>query len=77
MLGLNIQNNMMWDAQLSAGSKALLPAVRCQLGMLSRLGDNVSKKGKLQLINCLVMSIIDYGITFGDILRIITSRKFK
>ena len=63
MLGLNIQNNLTWEAHLSTGVKSLLPAVRKRLGMLSRLRDNISKKGKLQLVNCLVMSKIAYGIS--------------
>ena len=63
MLGLNMQNNMTWDAHLSAGSKALLPAVRRQLGMLALLGDNISRKGRLQLVNCLILSRLAYGIS--------------
>ena len=63
MLGLNIQNNITWDAHLSSGPKSLLPAVRKQLGMLSQLSENISLKGKLQLFNCLAMSKLSYGIS--------------
>ena len=62
MLGVNLQNNLSWDQHLSSGKKALLPAVRRQLGMLSRISRNMSKRGHLQLINCLVMSKIAYVI---------------
>ena len=63
MLGLNMQNNLTWDHHLSAGNKALLPAVRRQLGMLALLGDNISLKGRLQLANCLIVSRLAYGIS--------------
>ena len=62
MLGLNIKNNLTWDAHLNTGKKALLPAMRSRIGMLHRLGNNISMKARLQLVNSLVMSRVIYMI---------------
>ena len=62
MLGLNIQNNLLWDGHLSSGKKAILPAVRRQIGMISRLASNMGFKARLHLTNSLVISRLSYMI---------------
>ena len=62
-LGCNLQNNLSWEAHLSGGKKAVLPAARCQLGCLYRLQHCLSKKVKLQLVNSLVVSKLTYSIS--------------
>ena len=61
-LGMNLQNNLAWEAHLVKGKKAVLPAARKILGSLYRLKDKVSQRIKLQLTNSLVISKISYGI---------------
>ena len=36
-LGANLENNMLWNAHLETGAKALLPSIRSQLGRLKSL----------------------------------------
>ena len=61
-LGLNLQNSLSWEAHLSTGDKAVLPAARKQLGRLYKLRDSLSTRVKLMLVNSLVLSKITYGI---------------
>ena len=63
LLGLSLQNNLTWDAHLTSGPKALLPAVRRQLGMLSKINGSISCKARLQLVNSLALSKMAYGIS--------------
>ena len=60
MLGLNLQNNLMWDGHLSTGKKAVLPGARRQIGMLSKLACNMGFKARLHLMNSLVISRLTY-----------------
>ena len=62
-LGLNMQNNLSWEAHLTTGSKAVLPSARKQLGRLYRLQDSLSPRVKLLLVNSLVISKLTYGIS--------------
>ena len=62
LLGINLKNCLTWDDHLLLGKKAVIPAVRRQLGMLSRVGNYISKKARLQLTNCLAMSRLQYMI---------------
>ncbi len=62
MLGLTIKNNMSWVEHMNTGKKALLPALRKQLGYISRNSMNMSKKAKLKLVNGLVLSRLTYAI---------------
>ena len=55
-----MHNNLLWDAHLSSGKKAILPAVRRQLGMISTISRNMSKKARLQLVNALALSKLTY-----------------
>ena len=61
-LGMNTQNNLGWESHLISGKNAILPAVRRQLGMLNRMSKILSKKAKLQLANCLILSRLTYRI---------------
>ena len=62
MLGLNMGNNLTWESHLISGRKALLPAPRRQVGMISRIGQNMSKKARLNLTNSLIMSRLSYMV---------------
>ena len=55
-LGLNLQNNLAWEVHLTTGKRAILPAARKQLGMISKLKDSLSFKTRLLLVNSLVLS---------------------
>ena len=44
------------------GKKAILPAVRKQLGMASKIGNCLSMKARLQLANSLVLSKLSYMV---------------
>ena len=63
ILGGNLKNDLTWDAHLETGKKPILPAVRRQLGALSKLRNSISTKGKLQLVNGLVVSRLSYIIS--------------
>ena len=62
MLGLTLKNSQTWDAHLSTGQKAILPTLRRQIGLLSRVGQRMSKAARLKLVNCLVLSRMSYMI---------------
>ena len=62
MLGLNIQNNLLWEGHLTSGKKAVLPGVRRQIGLISKLARNMSFKARLHLTNSLVISRLTYMI---------------
>ena len=61
-LGLNLKNYLSWESHLCSGKKAVLPAVRRQLGALSSLKNVLSFKAKLQLTNALLISRLTYLI---------------
>ena len=62
MLGLNLNGNLGWDSHVTNGKKALLPALRRRIGMISRLGDSLSIRARLHLVNALVLSRLTYGL---------------
>ena len=62
MLGLTMKNNLNWDSHLNTGKGALLPALRRQIGLISRIGRNMSQAARLNLVNCLVVSRLSYMI---------------
>ena len=62
MLGLGLQNNLSMESHLSSGNKAILPAVRRQLGFLSRIRPLISTKAALLLVNSLALSKLSYAI---------------
>ena len=60
--GTHFKNDLKWDDNIEYGKKAILPMVRKQLGALSKLKNTISKKGKLHIVNGLIVSRILYGI---------------
>ena len=63
VLGLTLQNDLTWDGHLSRGKKPLIPALRSQIGVLSKVGKFMSCKARLQVMNALVISRLSYGIS--------------
>ena len=60
MLGVNLQNNLMWGAHLTSGKDAILPGVRRQIGMLSRIYPYLSTKARIHLLSSLAISRMTY-----------------
>ena len=56
LLGGNIQNYLSWKSHLLDGEKPVLSALRCKLGSLKHIGEQLPKKSRLTLVNGLVMS---------------------
>ena len=68
ILGIQISNDLGWRDHLEGKEKPLLPALRQKLGQLKFLGKVLPQKGKLLLINSLLMSKIIYTISvYGGI----------
>ena len=63
ILGLNLQNNLSWDGHLSSGKKPLLPSIKKQIGILSRLRDCLSMTARKRLMESLVLSRLTYAIS--------------
>ena len=61
-LGLNFQNNGIWEAHITTGKKPLLQNLRRQLGMITKIGHCTSSKIRLQIVNTLILSRINYMI---------------
>ena len=61
-LGSNIKQDLSWDMHLSSGDKALLPAIRKQLGAISSLRGSLPQKAKLKLVNGFILSKFNYII---------------
>ena len=62
ILGLTFRGNGTWENHLNTGKKSLLPALRRQIGLLSRIAGNMSEKARLNLVNCLIISRLSYMI---------------
>ena len=62
LLGINLEQNLSWNAHILTGKKAILPAVRKQLGALKSISKEIPQKSRLQLANGLIISRISYGI---------------
>ena len=62
LLGVNLEQNLSWNAHLLHGEKALLPACRKQLGSLKHISNQIPFKSRLVLANSLIMSRILYAI---------------
>ena len=62
-LGLNLSNNLNWEPHLLTGKRPLIPGLRSQLGMISKLRNSLSKKLKLMIVNSLILSRINYGLS--------------
>ena len=61
ILGLQIQNDLGWRAHIGQ-EKPLLSSLRQKMGQIKFLGKSVPRKGKLLLINSLLISKIIYSI---------------
>ena len=62
-LGLNFSNNGLWDPHIETGKKNhYYKNLRKQLGMLTKISKCTSRKLKLQLVNCLLLSRVNYMI---------------
>ena len=60
ILSANIQSNLCWQTHMESGKKALLPAVRAQLGNLRHIGRFIPKPSRLNLANGLILSRLNY-----------------
>ena len=60
LLGVNMGNDLSWRYHLISGDKALIPALRKQLGMLKHLSSNMSTSSRKTLAEGLVISRIQY-----------------
>ena len=63
LLGINIEQNLSWNSHLIKGEKALLPALRQQLGSLKHISGQIPFKSRRALANGLLLSRIQYAIT--------------
>ena len=60
ILGANVQYNMAWQAHLETGTKALLPKIRRQLGMLRHQGKLIPMRSRRNLAQGLIVSRLSY-----------------
>ena len=60
ILGINLQENLSWEAQVNIGEKALFPEVRKVIGAIKHIRNLTDNKTRLLLANSLVMSRILY-----------------
>ena len=63
LLGINLEENLAWNSHLLHGEKAILPALRKQLGALKHISKEIPMKSRRTLANGLIVSRILYGIT--------------
>ena len=64
MLGVNIKNNLPGsEAHLVGGKKALLPAIRRQIGALFSLRNLMLRKARLYMVNVLILSRLAYSVS--------------
>ena len=61
-LGMNFLNSGTWDAHVATGKKPLLPCLRRNIGMLSRIINCTNTKVKQHLVNSFVVSKLNYMI---------------
>ena len=62
LLGINLTNNQSWEGHLISGKKSLLPMIRKQIGMISRISGNMNRNARLKLVNAYVASRLTYMI---------------
>ena len=62
LLGVTLQQNTTWQAHLDTGEDPLIPKLRKTLGGIKYIGKFLSEKGKLMLMNGLVISRLTYLI---------------
>ena len=62
MLGINLQNNLSWEAHLATGKRAILPGVRRLIGMMQKIRRHLSFRARKHLVESLVISKFTYLI---------------
>ena len=62
ILGSNFRNNLSWEGHLEKSKKAILPAIRRQLGALYSIQNALSFKARLKLANSLIVGKLGYMI---------------
>ena len=62
LLGINLHQDLSWRAHFELGIKSLLPDLRKRLGALVHIRKSIPIKGRLMLVNGLLMSKIIYMI---------------
>ena len=63
ILGMNVQENLTWNAHLETGEKSLLPSLRRSIGALRNLGKSVPFRCRNILARSLVLSKLTYLIS--------------
>ena len=63
ILGSNLQSNITWKMHLESGKKAILPAIRKQLGKLKQLGKQLPSHTRKTLAEGLLLSKFVYLIS--------------
>ena len=77
LLGGNLNKYMSWKHHIEQGPKAVLPALRSQIGILTFLSKNIPRKSKQLLANGLVISKVLYLIAMWGGLSKSDCRKFQ
>ena len=60
ILGANVQGNLIWQAHLETGEKALLPAVRKHLVYLRHMGRLIPMRSRTNLASWMILSRLTY-----------------
>ena len=63
ILGVTIKNNMFWDGHVTTSKDALLPKIRKQIGAIFSLRQSLTMKGRLHIVNALIMSRMTYMVS--------------
>ena len=61
-LGVNIQNNQSWAAHISTGKKAIVPAIKRQIGSLYHLRNFIPWRSRLMIANAIIIGKLTYAI---------------
>ena len=77
LLGTNINQDITWKHHLEQGERALLPALRSQIGMLTHIGQNIPMRSKLLLANGLIVSKVTYLIQMWGGLNLRDTKKIQ
>ena len=62
-LGINLQENQSWEAQISTGKKAIIPAIRRQIGSLYHHRNTIPWRSRLMIANAIIIGRLTYGIS--------------
>ena len=77
LLGTNINQDITWKHHLEQGKKALLPALRSLIGMLTHIGKNIPVNSKILLANGLIVSKVTYLIQMWGGLTLRYTKKIQ